>query len=69
MQSIIHFFVMLYSNMDMIGDATMWTNLNYSHLITVMYNMVELYELIQDLREFLIFFPNLTIFKVPPKSL
>ena len=31
--------------------------------------MLELYEFIQDLREFKIFFPNLTIFKVPPKSL
>ena len=60
---------MLYSNIDMIGDATVRTNLNYTHLITVMCNMVDLYELIKDLREFLIFFPNLTIFKVPPKSL
>ena len=56
MQSIIYFFVKLHSNMDMIGDATVWTNLNFTHLITVMCNMVDLYELIQDLREFLIFF-------------
>ena len=34
--------------------------------ITVLCYMLELYELIQDLREFLIYFPNLTIFKVPP---
>ena len=47
---------MLYSNMDMTGDTTVWTNLNYTHLIPVMCNMVDLYELIQDLREFLIFF-------------
>ena len=32
-------------------------------------NMLELYELIQDLREFKFYFPNLTIFIVPPKSL
>ena len=31
-------------------------NLNYTHLITVMCNMLELYELIQDLREFKFFF-------------
>ena len=31
--------------------------------------MLELYELIQDLREFQFYFLNLTIFKVPPKSL
>ena len=52
-----------------IGGATVRTNLNYTHLITVMCNTLELYEFIQDLREFKIFFPNLTIFKVPPKSL
>ena len=38
-------------------------------LITVMCNMLELHELIQYVRDFKIFFPNLTIFKVPPKSL
>ena len=37
---------------NMIGGATVWTDLNYTHLITVMCNMLELYELIQDLREF-----------------
>ena len=35
-----------------IVGATVCTNLNYTHLITVMCNMLELYELIQDLREF-----------------
>ena len=37
---------------NMIGGATVWTNLNYTHLKKVMGNMLELYELIQDLREF-----------------
>ena len=37
---------------NMIGGATVRTYLNYTHLITVMCNMLELYELIQDLREF-----------------
>ena len=37
---------------NMIGGATVWTNLNYTLLITVMYNMLQLYKLIQDLREF-----------------
>ena len=37
---------------NMIGGGTVWTNLNDTHLITVMCNMLELYELIQDLREF-----------------
>ena len=54
---------------NMIGGATVSTNLNYTHLITVMFIMLELYELIKDLREFKFFFPNLTIFKVPPKRL
>ena len=37
---------------NIIGDATVWTSFNYTHLITAMYNMLELYKLIQDLREF-----------------
>ena len=37
---------------NMIGGATVRTYLNYTHLITVMCNTLELYELIQDLREF-----------------
>ena len=39
-----------------IGGATVWINLNYTHLITVMCIMLVLYELIQDLREFWILF-------------
>ena len=39
-----------------IGGATVCTNLNYTQLITVMYYMLELYELIQDLSEFSIIF-------------
>ena len=37
---------------NIIGGATVWTNFHYTHLITAMYNMLELYKLIQDLREF-----------------
>ena len=58
---------MLYSNMDMIGDATA-TNLNYTHLITVTCNMVDLYELVQDLREVLIFFSEFDNFQSSAKK-
>ena len=40
---------------NMIGGATVQTNLTYTHLITVMCNISELYKLIQDLREFKFF--------------
>ena len=59
---------MLYSNIDMIGDATVRTNLNYTHLITVMCNMVDLYELIKDLREFLFFFSEFDNFQSSAKK-
>ena len=37
---------------NMIDGATVWTKFDYTHLITVMYNISELYKLIQDLREY-----------------
>ena len=51
-----------------IGGTTVRTNLNYTHLITVMCNMLELYKLIQDLREFLIFFPEFDNFQSSAKK-
>ena len=29
---------------NMIGGATVWTNFKYTHLITAIYNMLELYK-------------------------
>ena len=54
---------------NMIGGATVGTNLNYTHLITVMCNMLELYELIQDLRRFKIIFSEFDNFQSLAKSL
>ena len=53
---------------NMIGGATVWTNLNHTHLITVMCNMLELYELIQDVREFKIFFSEFDNFQSSAKK-
>ena len=53
---------------NMIGGATVCKNLNYTHLITVMCNMLDLYELIQDLREFSIFFPEFDNFQSSAKK-
>ena len=41
---------------------------DYTHLITVMCNMLELYKLIQDLREFLIFFSEFDNFQSSAKK-
>ena len=53
---------------NMIGGAAVRTNLNYTHQITVMCNTLELYELIQGLREFKILFSELDNFQSSTKN-
>ena len=51
-----------------IGGATVCKNLNYTQLITELCNKLELYELIQDLREFKIFFSEFDNFQSSAKK-
>ena len=52
MQSIIYFFVILYSNMDMIGDATVWKfELHPPNNSHVLYGRI-IQTYLRDLREF-----------------
>ena len=53
---------------NMIGGATVRTNLNYTHPITVMCNMLELYKLIQDLTEFKSLFSEFDNFQSSAKK-
>ena len=53
---------------NMIDGATVLTNLKYTHLLIVMCNMLELYKLIQDLREFYNFFSKFNNFQSSTKK-